>query len=60
MSYVGSRVKYIGNVYGMYCKEGIIVEENTGTVQVEFDNGVILDLCKKYIVIKFILRISVL
>ena len=51
MSYVGSRVKYIGNVYGMSCKEGIIVEENTGTVQVEFDNGVILDLCKKYIVI---------
>lgn len=51
MSYVGSRVKYIGNVYGMSCKEGTIVEENTGTVQVEFDNGVILDLCKKYIVI---------
>lgn len=51
MSYVGSRVKYIGNVYGMSCKEGIIVEENTDTVQVEFDNGVILDLCKKYIVI---------
>lgn len=51
MSYIGSRVKYIGNVYGMSCKEGIIVEENTGTVQVEFDNGVILDLCKKYIVI---------
>lgn len=51
MSYIGSRVKYIGNVYDMSCKEGIIVEENTGTVQVEFDNGVILDLCKKYIVI---------
>lgn len=51
MSYIGSRVKYIGNVYGMSCKEGIIIEENTGTVQVEFDNGVILDLCKKYIVI---------
>ena len=46
MSYVGSRVKYIGNVYGMSCKEGIIVEENTGTVQVEFDNGVILDFVK--------------
>lgn len=51
MSCVGSRVKYIGNVYGMNCKEGVIVEENTGTVQVEFDNGIVLDLCKKYVVL---------
>lgn len=51
MSYIGSRVKYIGNVYGMFYKEGVIVKENTDIVQVEFDNGVILDLCKKYIVI---------
>ena len=51
MSCVGSRVKYVGNVYVMNCKEGVIVEENTGTVQVEFDNGVVLDLCKRYVVL---------
>ena len=51
MSCVGGMVKYIGNVYGMNCKEGVIIEENTGTVQVKFDNGVVLDLCKKYVVL---------
>lgn len=51
MTCVGTRVKYLGYVYRMYGKEGIIVEENTRTVQVKFDNGAILDLCKKYIVI---------
>lgn len=48
---VGSRVKYIGNVYGMFYKEGIIVKENADIVQVEFDNGVILYLYKKDVVI---------
>ena len=51
MSYIGSRVKYIGNVYGMFYKEGVIVKENTDIVQVEFDNGVILDLYKENVVI---------
>lgn len=51
MSCVGSRVKYIGNVYGMFGKEGVIVEENADIVQVEFDNGIILYLYKKYVVI---------
>lgn len=48
---VGSRVKYIGNVYGMFYKEGIIVKENADIVQVEFDNGIILYLYKKDVVI---------
>ena len=51
MSYIGSRVKYIGNVYGMFYKEGVIVKENRDIVQVEFDNGVILDLYKENVVI---------
>lgn len=51
MSCVGSRVKYIGNVYGMFYKEGIIVKENADIVQVEFDNGIILYLYKKEVVI---------
>lgn len=51
MSCVGSRVKYIGNVYGMFYKEGIIVKENADIVQVEFDNGIILYLYKKDVVI---------
>lgn len=51
MSYIGSRVKYIGNVYGMFYKEGVIVQENTDVVQVEFDYGVSLALCKKDVVI---------
>ena len=51
MSYIGSRVKYIGNVYGMFYKEGVIVKENTDIVQVEFDNGVILDIYKENVVI---------
>ena len=51
MSYVGSRVKYIGNVYGMFYKDGIIVKENADIVQVEFDNGIILYLYKKDVVI---------
>ena len=48
---VGSRGKYIGNVYGMFYKEGIIVKENADIVQVEFDNGIILYLYKKDVVI---------
>ena len=51
MSCVGLRVKYIGNVYGMFYKEGIIVKENADIVQVEFDNGIILYLYKKDVVI---------
>lgn len=51
MSCVGSRVKYIGNVYGMFYKEGIIVKENADIVQVEFDNGIILYLYKKDVAI---------
>lgn len=51
MSCVGSRIKYLGNVYGMFGKEGVIVQESTGIVQVEFDYGVSLALCKKDIVI---------
>ncbi len=51
MSCVGSRVKYIGNVYGIFYKEGIIVKENADIVQVEFDNGIILYLYKKDVVI---------
>lgn len=51
MSCVGSRVKYLGNVYGMFGKEGVIVQESTDIVQVEFDYGVSLALYKKDIVI---------
>lgn len=51
MSCVGLRVKYIGNVYGMFYKEGIIVKENADIVQIEFDNGIILYLYKKDVVI---------
>lgn len=51
MSCVGSRIKYLGNVYGMFGKEGVIVQESTDIVQVEFDYGVSLALCKKDIVI---------
>lgn len=51
MSCVRSRVKYIGNVYGMNCKEGVIVKENADIIQVEFDNGIILYLYKKDVVI---------
>lgn len=51
MSYIGSRVKYIGNVYGMFYKEGVIVKENRDIVQIEFDNGIIFDVYKKNIII---------
>ena len=51
MSCVGLRVKYIGNVYGMFYEEGIIVKENADIVQIEFDNGIILYLYKKDVVI---------
>ena len=51
MSYVGNRVKYIGNGYGMFWKEGVVVKENTDIVQVEFDNRIILYLYKKDVVI---------
>lgn len=51
MSCVGSRVKYLGDVYGMFGKEGVIVQESTDIVQVEFDYGVSLALYKKDIVI---------
>lgn len=51
MSCVGSRIKYLGNVYGMFGKEGVIVQESTDIVQVAFDYGVSLALCKKDIVI---------
>ena len=51
MSCVGSRVKYLGNVYGMFGKEWVIVQENTDIVQVEFDYVVSLALYKKYVVI---------
>ena len=51
MSCVGTRVKYIGNVYGMFYKEGVIVKENGDIVQVKFDIGMILYLYKKYVVI---------
>lgn len=48
---VGDRVKYLGYVYGMFWKEGVVVKENTDIVQVEFDNGIILYLYKKDVVI---------
>ena len=51
MSCVGNRVKYLGNVYGMFGKEGVIVQESTDIVQVEFDYGVSLALYKKDVVI---------
>ena len=51
MSYVGSRVKYIGNVYGMFCKEATVIEEYPNFVQIEFDNGIIFDVYKKNIII---------
>lgn len=51
MSCVGSRVKYIGNVYGMFCKEATVIEEYPNFVQIEFDNGIIFDVYKKDIII---------
>lgn len=51
MSCVGSRVKYLGNVYGMFGKEWVIVQENTDIVQVEFDYVVSIALYKKDVVI---------
>lgn len=51
MSYVGNRVKYIGNVYGMFCKEATVIEEYPNFVQIEFDNGIIFDVYKKNIII---------
>lgn len=51
MSCVGSKVKYIGNVYGMFCKEATVIEEYPNFVQIEFDNGIIFDVYKKDIII---------
>ena len=51
MSCVGSKVKYIGNVYGMFCKEATVIEEYSNFVQIEFDNGIIFDVYKKDIII---------
>lgn len=51
MNYVGSKVKYIGNVYGMFCKEATVIEEYPNFVQIEFDNGIIFDVYKKDIII---------
>ena len=51
MSCVGSKVKYIGNVYGMFCKEATVIEEYQNFVQIEFDNGIIFDVYKKDIII---------
>ena len=51
MNYVGSKVKYIGNVYGMFCKEATVIEEYPNFVQIEFDNGIIFDVYKEDIII---------
>ena len=51
MNYVWSKVKYIGNVYGMFCKEATVIEEYPNFVQIEFDNGIIFDVYKKDIII---------
>lgn len=56
MSCVGIRVKYLGYVYKMYGKEGIVIEdiskEYLNAVKIEFDNGTILVVDKKDVVIE--------
>ena len=51
MSCVGIRVQYLGYVYKMYGKEGIVIEdiskEYLNAVKIEFDNGTILVVDKK-------------
>lgn len=55
MSCVGIRVKYLGYVYKMYGKEGIVIEdiseEYLNAVKIEFDNGTILVVDKKDVVV---------
>lgn len=52
---VGDRVKYLGYVYNMYGKEGIVIKdistEYLNAVKIEFDNGIILYVDKKDIII---------
>lgn len=52
---VGDRVKYLGYVYRMYNKEATIIKdistEYLNCVRIEFDNGTILDVDKKAIVV---------
>lgn len=55
MSCVGLRVKYLGYVYNIYGKEGIVIKdistEYLNAVKIEFDNGIILYVDKKDIII---------
>jgi hypothetical protein len=55
LSCVGIRVKYLGYVYKMYGKEGIVIEdiskEYLNAVKIEFDNGTILVVDKKDVVV---------
>ena len=55
MSCVGKRVKYIGYVHRMYGKEATIIKdmstEYRNAVKIEFDNGIILYVDKKDIII---------
>lgn len=52
---VGDRVKYIGYVYRMHNKEATIIKdistEHLNCVRIEFDNGTIIDVDKKAIVV---------
>lgn len=52
---VGDRVKYLGYVYRMHGKEGIVIEdiskEYLNAVKIEFDNGTILVVDKKNVVV---------
>ncbi len=55
MSCVGDRVKYLGYVYRMHNKEATIIKdistEYLNCVRIEFDNGTIIDVDKKAIVV---------
>lgn len=52
---VGNRVKYLGYVYRMHNKEATIIKdistEYLNCVRIEFDNGTIIDVDKKAIVV---------
>lgn len=52
---VGDRVKYLGYVYRMHNKEATIIKdistEYLNCVRIEFDNGTIIDVDKKAIVV---------
>lgn len=57
MSYIGRRVKYLGytyNIYGeeaTYGAEATVIEEYPNLVQIELDNGIIVEVRKKDIII---------